>query len=205
MPGRNTVKEYVTESYYHIYNRGVNKNEIFLDDQDRNVFLGLLKRYLGSEVEKKPNRTNHPNYSSKLELLAFCLMNNHFHLFLYQNDDASAIASLMKSVGVAYGMYFNERYRRVGPIFQQRYSAVRIMGDAHYEHISRYIHMNPKQYKTYEWSSLPYYVGQRSADWVRPERIISTFPSAQSYLEFLDEYAEKREEIEAYKSELANS
>src|SRR3990172_1101527 len=107
MPSRNVYKDYVAESYYHIYNRGVNRRAIFTNNHDYTVFLGLLKRYLGKDAERKPNRTYHPNFYRQSELLAFCLMKNHFHLFIYQHEE-TVIAQLMKSLSVAYSMYFNQ-------------------------------------------------------------------------------------------------
>lgn len=202
MPGRNVVKEYVPESYYHIYNRGVNKNNIFLDRQDRIVFLGLIKRYLGDDLEKKPNREPYPNYQKDIQLLAFCLMNNHFHFFVYQ-ESQTAIIDFMKSLSVAYSMYFNKRYKRVGAVFQQRYRAVRITNDAQLLHLSRYIHMNPQNYELYEWSSLPYYLNQKNASWIKPGRVLELF-NGSDYLSFLREYQDRREELAEFKEQLAN-
>lgn len=203
MPSRNIYKEYVSESYYHIYNRGVNKESIFLDEQDYVVFLGLLKRYLSAEIEKTTRRTLYQNYYDEVELLAFCLMKNHFHLCIYQlNPDG--ISKIMKSVSVAYSMYFNKRYKRIGPVFQQRYRAVRITDDSQLLHISRYIHMNPQSYRTFKWSSLPYFTKQRTATWVRPDRLLSMFEGID-YLSFLKEYESRRDELEALKCDLANS
>lgn len=203
MPGRNVVKEYVPKSYYHIYNRGVNKNNIFLDKQDRVVFLGLLKRYLGDDAEKKANREPYPNYGNDVQLLAYCLMNNHFHFFVYQESNMG-IANFMKSLTVAYSMYFNRRYKRVGAVFQQRYRGVRITDDSQFLHISRYIHMNPQNYEQYEWSSLPYYLNQKTASWIKPEVVLDDFDK-KTYLRFLKEYDSRRKELDAYKQQLANS
>ena len=203
MPGRNVVKEYVPKSYYHIYNRGVNKNNIFLDKQDRVVFLGLLKRYLGDDAEKKANREPYPNYGNDVQLLAYCLMNNHFHFFVYQESNMG-IANFMKSLTVAYSMYFNRRYKRVGAVFQQRYRGVRITDDSQFLHISRYIHMNPQNYEQYEWSSLPYYLNQKTASWIKPEVVLDDFDK-KTYLRFLKAYDSRRKELDAYKQQLANS
>lgn len=203
MPGRNVTKEYAAESFYHIYNRGVNKNNVFLDHQDRITFLRLLKRYLGKKTEKKKNSEIYPNYCNEIELLAFCLMNNHFHLFVYQEPE-TAIAHFMKSLTVAYSMYFNKKYKRVGAVFQQRYRGVRVTDDSQYLHISRYIHMNPKDYENYEWSSLPYYLDRKHSDWVKPERIVKFF-NKNEYLAFLREYADRRDELTSIKDQLANS
>lgn len=203
MPAINIYKEYVPDSYYHVYNRGVNKADIFLDKDDRVVFLSLLKRYFGHDPDKHANGTLRANYYDRIELLAFCLMDNHYHLLVYQHDK-TAVRDVMKSIGVAYSMYFNKRYQRVGPVFQQRYRAVRIDDDAQLLHISRYIHMNPAEYVTYQWSSLPYYLGKQRAGWMQPARILELF-EGKDYLEFLNEYRDRRDELAAVKSSLADA
>lgn len=202
MPIRNVNKEYVADNYYHIYNRGVNKADIFRDRRDYLYFLNLLKRYLGKETLRRKDHALYPNFHNQVELLAYCLMPNHFHLFIYQHD-AEAIKNLMKSLGVAYGMYFNKRYKRLGPLFQQTYKAVRITDDGQLLHITRYIHMNPTNYRSYEWTSLPYYIGNKHATWLRPARLRDLFDG--DYLQFLKEYEGRRAELKSIKEELANA
>lgn len=202
MPGRNIYKDYSPETYYHIYNRGAGEQNIFRDETDYTKFLSLLKRYLGSEPGKKQNGVALPSYQGRVELLAFCLMPSHFHLLIYQIDQ-EAMKLLMKSIGVAYGMYFNKKYKRLGPLFQQRYRASRISDDSYLLHISRYIHLNPDDYRTWVWCSLPYYVGARKADWVLPRRILDMFED-DSYLKFVDDYKDRRNELGEIKHELAN-
>ena len=201
MPGRNIYKDYIPDSYYHIYNRGVGGQTVFKDNADYTVFLGLLKRYLDSQPSHSPEGEPYPSQFGKLELLAFCLMPSHFHLFVYQHSE-DAMRLLMKSVGVAYGMYFNKKYDRLGPVFQQRYRASRISNEAYLLHISRYIHLNPQNYSTWEWSSLPYYTDKYRADWVQPEGILDLF-EGDNYLKFVDEYKDRRDELEDIKHELA--
>lgn len=202
MPGRNLIKQYADDSYYHIYNRGVNKQPIFKDDQDYRVFTNLLKRYLGSQTEKAQNRVNHPNYFYDIELLAYCLMTNHFHLFIYQTKGDS-ITKFMRSLTTAYSMYFNKKYKRIGPVFQQRYRAVRITKDSQLLHISRYIHLNPADYKNYKWSSYDCYVNNvyPEGEWLRPLKITSLF---DDYKKFVDDYKDYHDELEQLKSELAD-
>ncbi len=203
MPARNAIKEYVEDTYYHVYNRGGSKQTIFYDDQDYAVFLGLLKRYLSEDDrEKKPNRTAYPLYSDQVELLAYCLMPNHFHLLLYQIDN-EGMKQLLKSVSVAYVMYFNKKYRRVGALFQQRYRAVRINDDSQLLHASRYIHLNPKDYLQWEWSSVYYYNGRSQADWINTSKILDQHASKDKYFEFLDDYVDRRDELEMTKFDLA--
>ena len=201
MPAKNIEKIYVAESYYHAYNRGVNKEKIFRDDEDYEVFLGMLKRYLG-EATRRPNRAFYPNYSAKVELLTYCLMPNHFHLFLYQIE-SDGMQLLLKSVTTAYSMYFNKKYERVGPVFQQRYKAVLIRDDAQLLHISRYIHLNPDDYYKWQWSSLDYYLGKKHADWLKPEKVLRLHGTPEQYKAFLDDYKDYRDELAALKDTLA--
>jgi putative transposase len=205
MPGKNLQKVYLPDTYYHIYNRGINKEKIFLDDNDFAVFLNLIKRYLGQEVTYNKNKVYHPNYHSDIELLAFCLMKNHFHLYVYQKSDEQAITKFMRSLSTAYSMYFNKKYKRVGPVFQQRYRAVRIINDAQLMHVSRYIHLNPDNYNDYEWSSLPYYLSTKRADWISPRRILDLFDQTTDYKKFVDDYKEYRDDLEDLKHYLADN
>ena len=80
MPNRNIVKLYDADSYYHVYNRGVDKRDIFLDDQDCAVFLGLLKRHLDKKPYIGSQGRNYEWLVNDIEIVAFCLMPNHFHL-----------------------------------------------------------------------------------------------------------------------------
>ncbi len=197
MPARNVTKEYVEESYYHVYNRGVSKQKIFLDDQDYEVFLGLLKRYLDPAGAKRSNRVAYPYYASEVRLLAFCLMPNHYHLLLYQ-ESKDGMKKLLTSIGTAYSMYFNRKYRHVGTVFQQRYRAVRMINDAQFAHISRYIHLNPTNYLRWPWSSIHYYLGDKHASWVNTDML----PEVGDYRKFLIEYLDRRDELKLLEKEL---
>src|SRR3990167_5152571 len=104
MPARNIIKPYVEQGYYHVYNRGVNKANIFFDEQNYKTFLSYLKTYLLPKDERELSavianphtayrernqalrllRMN--NFFGKIELLAYCLMPNHFHFLIKQKD-----------------------------------------------------------------------------------------------------------------------
>jgi hypothetical protein len=99
-------------------------------------------------------------------------------------------------------MYFNKKYGRVGPLFQQRYRASRITDDTYLLHISRYIHLNPDRYKNWQWSSLQAYIGTNDCDWVRPDRVLELFSG--DYQQFLEDYKNRRDILERIKHELAN-
>lgn len=197
MPSKNIVKEYAPDSYYHIYNRGVNKRLIFRDDQDYAVFLNILKRHLSDEVIKDNFGREYDNFGSEIELLAFCLMPNHFHMFIYQSENWRALEALMRRVVTAYSMYFNKKYKRVGHLFQDSYKASRIDDEAYLQHISRYIHLNPVNYKDYEWSSYKTYTGKVDYKWVKPKRILDIFNSTNEYISFIDNFKDYKETEEA--------
>ena len=151
MPAKNSVKQFEPERMYHVYNRGVDKRTIFEDERDYAVFMSLLKSALlrSQDDDEDPidlsllseaQRFNmrRLNLAQELDLTAFCLMPNHFHLLLFQKS-ADGITRLMRSIGTAYSMYFNKRYERSGTLFQGRYKAKAIDSDAYWQHISRYI------------------------------------------------------------------
>jgi putative transposase len=201
MPSRNRVKVYVNDSYYHVYNRGLNKQPIFKDDYDYSVFLNLLKRYLSNKVVKDKVGREYDSLNGRIELLAFCLMPNHFHLLIYQNDEA-AMTALLRRVSTAYSAYFNKKYKRSGALFQERFKANRISKDEYLAHISRYIHMNPNDYRKWKYSSLPYYMSKQKAEWIKPEKILDLFEN--DYMNFLKEYEDRKKMLEEIELELAS-
>src|SRR3989339_2061295 len=139
MPPKNSLKTYVDDSYYHIYNRGVAKCPIFLDRTDYVAFLADLKFYLSpipkyfKGVSLKVNKNDKTytyfpsqqpkNHTGKIDLVAYCLMPNHFHLCIRQTDKMS-MSYFMRSLATKYSMYFNKKYARVGKLFQGTYKAV---------------------------------------------------------------------------------
>ena len=205
MPAKNIVKIYQPQSYYHLYNRGVNKEEIFLDYKDYKTFLGYLKFYLtlpnlqGSTLKVSPSR-NLKNYFQKLKLLAYCLMPNHFHLMVYQ-EEADGINFFMRSLATKYSMYFNRVHQRVGHVFQGIYKAVNITSEEQFLYLSKYIHRNPIEIlpiginlEGYQYSSYGNYLRVFYQSWVEPEEILSYFSRRKydnSYKEFVDEFEER--------------
>jgi putative transposase len=222
MPSRNSVKSFEPESMYHVYNRGVDKRIIFKDERDYAVFLSFLKYALLSDDEIKQVSLVDKNSISdsarfnlrregladKLELVSFCLMPNHFHLLLYQYDQ-EAITKLMRSIGTGYSMYFNKRYGRTGTLFQGVYKASRINSEGFWQHISRYIHLNPVDlgvdYETYTYSSYRNYIGTAKTDWLKPELVLGGFSKKSEYKKFVKDYLPYRKELKDIKELLANS
>ena len=210
MPSKNSVKKFEPETMYHVYNRGVDKRVIFYDEQDCGVFLDFLKYALSTKQEKDDvfdpsslsvaERFNFRRLglSDDLDLVAFCLMPNHFHLLLFQHS-IDGITKLMRSVATGYSMYFNKRYERSGTLFQGRYKASTIKTNSYWEHISRYIHLNPIDlgidWRTYPRSSFRFYSGAAQAEWVKPEYVLDSFDSFKKYEQFVADYEVRREEL----------
>jgi putative transposase len=221
MPAKNSRKIYIKDGYYHTYNRGVEKRDIYLDDQDYTVFLHLLKYYLSPPPE---NENKHPlknlpdikivrprplkNLNNEIELMAFCLMPNHYHLLIKQNS-IDGMQKLIRNLTTIYSMYFNKRYDRVGYLFQGRYKAVMITKDSYLLHLSRYIHLNPVGLTgphpvNYPYSSYLYYLNKKRAGWIKPDFILKYFNknkllpdllSYPSYQEFVEAYPTAPEDV----------
>ncbi len=205
MPSRNVVKKYAPQSYYHLYVRGVNKQPIFNTEDDYTVFISLFKRYLSDKQSKNSSRHIYPSYKDRLQLLSYSLLSNHIHMLIYQKDER-AIIDFMRSVMTSYSMYFNKTNNRVGPILQGRYRASLITDQTYLEHISRYIHLNPKNWKTSQQTSLGYYLGKRSAEWIKPQIIMRLFDNDNmKYIAFLEDYEDQKQIIDDLKWELADS
>ncbi len=176
---------------------------IYREPSDYAVFLNLFKRYLSEEETIDSLGVPYPHLAGSIELLTYCLMTNHFHLLLYQIDEG-AMARLMRGLMTSYSRYFNKKYHRSGALFESRYKASMITTDGYLQHISRYIHLNPKDWPAYKYSSLPFYLGAHKAGWIRPSRILELFASAEDYHEFVKDYEDNKKMLEEFKHELAN-
>jgi len=214
MPPKNSQKIFVDHTYYHIYNRGVAKQKIFLDKQDYVTFLGCLKLYLTppklvdrrfsitlqgsslSDTKEKviyaPSRQPN-NHEKTIELVAYCLMPNHFHLML-RSIEKDSMSRFMRSLATRYSMYFNKKYERVGPIFQGIYKAVMIEQEPQFIWITKYIHQNPHpltpNLAEYPYSSYANYLGKINQTWIHPENILTYFSQKNpkfSYQNFVEE------------------
>jgi len=203
MPRRNTQRSDASDSFYHVYTRGHSRRRIFLDEQDYLYFLKLLERYLASDETRNQYGVPYPNFYNKVELAAFCLLPRQLHLLVYQHQPG-ALTAFMRSLMTSYSRYFNARYKRSGSLFESRYRASRITDDLYLEHVTRYIHLAPKGWKSYEYSSLPYYLQQVEVSWLRPQRILDSFSSTSEYVRFMEDRAENKKMMDILKLELAD-
>lgn len=177
--------EFVDGEIYHVYNRGVEKRDIFVDKRDYCRFIyGLYEfndeqRTLNSRHQYSTHTERYGNSSIPLlkidrmplvEVLVFTLMPNHYHLMLRQVKK-KGIARFMQKLGTGYTMYFNKKYTRSGVLFQSKFKAVQVNNETQLIHLPHYIHTNPLELKyrgpasvnyllDYRWSSFPDYAGK---------------------------------------------
>lgn len=218
MPSKNSIKQYVENGYYHIYNRGVEKRIIFQNEQDYGVFLGYLKQYLLPKDETDlHNKLSNPtisykerdkilklirlkNYNQEFTLLAYCLMPNHFH-FLIKQKNADSIDRFMQSLCTRYTMYFNRKYKRVGPLFQSVYKAVLVESDEQFLHLTRYIHkqalaLQGDTLRGAQPSSYPNYLNIMKSEWIHPEEVLTHFSTSNNNLSYKS-FVEQNENFES--------
>jgi len=225
MPAKNRIKLYVPGAYYHVYNRGVDKRTIFQDAQDYNVFISYLKTYLlekdiaslnfilcdddstTDEKDRAIKELNLNNFCGKIQLLAYCLISNHFHFFLRQ-DAVDDMDHFMNSLCTRYSMYFNRKYGRVGPLFQGVYKAVMVDNDEQMIYLSRYIHRNPvgtvkvSNLNQYHFSSYPDYLNEGNNKVVNISKILELFNNKrEDYKAFVEEEFDVEQEITDYSLE----
>lgn len=209
---------------YHVYNRGADKRKIFIDDKDRLRFVHDLFEFndeknvvnAGYCFSKNPVKVaGIGKYNSHLvedrdprkilvDVLVFVIMPNHFHLLLRQKKK-DGITRFMRKLGAGYALYFNERYRRSGVLFQGRFKSVRISKNHHLVHIPYYIHANPldlreekdvdemKFLNSYRWSSHIDYCGWRNFPSVTQRSfLLDFFGGEESYRQQVKKWLEKK-------------
>jgi len=206
MPKKNSLKLYGSDQYYHLYNRGANKQDIFLEPDDYYYFLSLFKRHLSLGTEFDSSGREFPKYGDEVELVTFCLMPNHFHLLCYLKEP-TGIVHLMRSVMTAYTMYFNKKYKRSGKLYEGVFLASRIDTDTYLWHISRYIHLNAMDtgldYLNYNYSSIDYYRGEKHADWLHESRLVETIKDRSEYMRFVADFQTMHQDMKLLKNILA--
>ena len=201
MPTKHIVKVYDAPAFYHVYNRASGERPLFRDNRDRLYFLALLQKHLAGADQEDGDITR----VYDLEIVAYCLMGTHFHLLLFQENDPAAISGFMRSVSTSYSMYYNKKYKSKGHVFQSSYRASPVTNESYLEHITRYIHLNPRYFETWKWSSYQEYIGRRSSDWIRLERVLDNPQARDRYANFVKDYAsvDRREQYSELKDQLA--
>jgi len=151
---------FVSGEYYHIYNRGTDKRDIFTCLNDYNRFVTLLylcnsTKSVNIEIELQKGRSflefmDMDRAEQLVDIVAYCLMPNHFHLLIHERTDGG-ISIFMKKLSTAYSMYFNNKYNRTGSLFEGRFKAKHIDDDNYLKYLLSYIHLNPVKLIDLKW------------------------------------------------------
>jgi len=183
-----------TGEYYHIFNRGVAKGNIFTSTYDFRRFVTTMKYYAIDGPKPRfslfaPTTQILDSAKKIVAFNAYCLMPNHFHFLLKQERDGGISEFISKLIN-SYTKYFNTKYKRVGPLLQGQFKAVHIDSDEQLLHVNRYIHLNPsvaylvKMLRDYRWSSYPEYLA-KGLGICEKDNILNQFIGNKSYENFV--------------------
>lgn len=139
---------------YHVYNRGNSKQKIFLDFKDYDRCLDLLY-FANSNSPVRMEEIFSLQLSQRtgdalVDIHAFCLMPNHFHLLLTEKEDGG-IQRFVQKFSTAYAMYFNKKYKRAGSLFEGRFKARHADKEIYLKYLMSYIHLNPVKLLQSDW------------------------------------------------------
>ncbi len=191
-----------TEEYYHVYNRGVDKREIFHDRYDADRFFRSMAAFntvdpVGSlrnvDLERKNSGETAVNHEPLVEIIAYCLNPNHFHLLLKQKVDGG-VSEFMKRLSGGYTWYFNNKYDRSGALLQGRFKSSHIDVNEYFLHVSVYVNLNFRVHKYRDKalenirSSWDEYMGTCAPQNVicTKDSILGQFKSMKAYADFAE-------------------
>ncbi|KAB3534383.1 transposase [Alkaliphilus pronyensis] len=192
---------------YHVMLRGANRQEIFHDDEDCQKFVETLIKF---------------KQKSDIQLYAWCLMGNHVHLLIGEGKEE--LPQFIKRIGVSYVWYYNQKYKTIGHLFQDRCKSENVERDEHLLAVLRYIHQNPikagivKSPDEWKWSSYRIYYGQKdlpemliekryilsffSEDMTKAQRMFIEYNKAENKDCFLDDTYKKHYSDEEARAEI---
>lgn len=169
---------------HHIITRGINKSDIFVDDQDRHLFL----QRLGTNIT-----------DAKCAVYAWALVNNHLHLLFKTGEEG--VSSVMRKQLTWYAVYFNRKYDRSGHLFENRYKSILCEEDRYLLALVRYIHLNPiragiiktiDELDNYPWTGHSVIMGKSKQEWMNTDYVLFQFGkqlkgSREAYRKFIED------------------
>lgn len=195
----------VQNEIYHVCNRSVGRQLIFLSIRDCQRALEVFRFYLYNKPSLRFSFYNRLPNDQKIkffdemvksavpnvEIICFCLMPNHFH-FLLKNLIKDGIKQFTSNFQNSYAKYFNIKTDRTGTLFQQNFKAIRIESDEQLIHVSRYIHLNPvtsylieaEDLENYQWSSYSNYLNNKPT-YIFKDPVLGQFKSIEDYKKFV--------------------
>lgn len=203
---------FVENEFYHLFNRGNDKRTIFHDKEDYQRFIKLL--YLANSTKNfvirniRKDLFDSDREQTLVSIGSYCLMPNHFHLLVTQNQNGN-ISKFMQKLTTGYSMYYNTKYQRTGSLFEGKFKSEHVSSDNYLKYLFSYIHLNPVKLIDKNWKENGIKDKRKTLDFLgrfkfssyldylevlRPERQIINqepfpqyFPKAKSFqLEILD-------------------
>lgn len=165
--------KHLTGNYYHVYNRGCNRESIFLTDGNYLYLTNLIHRFL---------------HSYSIAIIAYCLMPNHYH-FLIRSDKDDVIAPFIQRLFNSYTQAFNRQQKRSGTLFERRSKSILVDDEDYLIYLCRYIHLNPVAARLvacpedWVYSNYLEWIGKRDG-------VLCDREFVQSYFAQPDDYAE---------------
>ncbi|GBE16855.1 transposase IS200 like protein [bacterium BMS3Abin15] len=207
--------KFANNEYYHIFNRGVDKREVFLSEDDFLRFFQSMDEFnvpnpIGSIFEnsfrknKTVNNQIKKNKESELvEFICYCLNPNHYHFIVKQVAD-NGIEKFMHKIGTGYTKYFNKKYNRSGSLFQGSFKAVHVESNEQLLHVSVYVNLNNKIHQLGSLaskSSWGEYIKKNASNFCKKEIILGQFNDNLEYKAFAEKFLkgiQKRKETEKF-------
>lgn len=205
---------------YHIFNRGVEKRNIFTNTKEYKRAVEVMKYYrfmnpfprysqfisLNNVRKNDILESLYQRNQIEVQLIAYCFMPNHFHFLLRQEAD-DGISRFISNFSNSYSKFFNTKHQRIGPLFQGPFKAVRIENNEQLIHVSRYIHLNPvvsylvkeTYLDDYNWSSFPEYINDAQESILDKSIVMSGFQNSDDYRKFVHDQISYARELEKVK------
>lgn len=205
---------------YHVFNRSVERRPVFTNKREYQRMLDILSYYRHTDLTMRYSQFKSlPEVARKdmrelleqrqkfeVELYAFALMPNHFHLLIKQVTH-KGISSYLSNISNSFAKYFNIRHKRTGSLWQRPFKAVRIENDEQMLHVSRYIHLNPvssyvikeNELDCYPWTSLPEYLNVQKSGICDSRMIRDHFKTITAYRSFIHDQVGYAQELEKIK------
>lgn len=201
MPAKNLQRITEGGTYCHVYNKGIENRTIFADEADYHVFLSFLEEYLSAPKSHENNKKDFiingrvfrgvphqpKNYFNKVELIAYSLKPDHFHLLLHQKTQKS-LQAFIRSLCTRYSIYFNKKYNRTGTLFDGPYKSAQVNDEKGLLLLTHYLH------KASDYSSYPEYLGHRETPWVNTKIVLSKMGNKDDYKQYIETYEPNQEE-----------
>jgi len=220
--GRERYKKYYQGGYYHIYNRGVEKRNIFLNKNDYERFLlsaelsvgkesvGNIRDYLRFYHKSDLGFSLSPTYGNEsdgiIDIICYYLLPNHYHLIVKELHEGG-VSKFLQRLITGYTKYFNNKYERTGVLFQGKTKSRLINSDEYLLWLSVYVNCNCQVHKIakardYNWSSFRDYIGlEESKIKIVKDNILSNFSNQKYYLEYCQKVIpgfQERKDIQKY-------